>query len=329
MENKKTFIFENRDPFQENILKTFNMPGIFQYEKVGDEFIIDTSGYLTIRNYLDRHTLTVKVFKNILENYLSIMEDSFLYYLDWQNYKVDGNHIFISINEQELKMIYKPIEPDEVEGCPIKKFIFETLLPYAKFSKDENWTFLTCGITILNTVNHSYKNIDVLFDAFALGIENTESSLDVIPEIPEEERVSDPKEKKKNWLTFLLSINKRGKKVERAEESIGLGKTIILRQKQEGKQLVPIQKNYPTIPIQGKNIIIGRNRAGSDIVLKASSVGKIHAELILKNDLIYIRDLNSLNGTYVNRKRLTPYDLEPVVPGDDISFSDIDYRLEG
>lgn len=48
--------------------------------------------------------------------------------------------------------------------------------------------------------------------------------------------------------------------------------------------------------VDGKSYIIGRE---GHIRLDASSVSKKHAEMIIKNRRVYLRDLNSTNGTYL------------------------------
>jgi len=50
-------------------------------------------------------------------------------------------------------------------------------------------------------------------------------------------------------------------------------------------------------------IIVGR-AAGSDIVINDQAVSGKHSKIFVENDTLYIEDLKSLNGTYVNGKRV-------------------------
>ena len=59
--------------------------------------------------------------------------------------------------------------------------------------------------------------------------------------------------------------------------------------------------------VKDKLYIIGRSKKDCDIVLDEKLLSRKHAELIYhsKNDII-IRDLNSRNGTYLNKERIEP-----------------------
>jgi DNA-binding CsgD family transcriptional regulator len=61
-----------------------------------------------------------------------------------------------------------------------------------------------------------------------------------------------------------------------------------------------LRDNSPwIIPINNLTFCIGRLDS-SDLILSSSSVSRKHAELIIQKDDLYITDLNSKNGTYIN-----------------------------
>jgi len=69
---------------------------------------------------------------------------------------------------------------------------------------------------------------------------------------------------------------------------------------------------------------VGRN-VGCSIQLKSSTVSGAHAELRPHNDELWIRDLQSTNGTFVNGKRIqTP---TCIVENDLVQFADIAFRV--
>ena len=59
-----------------------------------------------------------------------------------------------------------------------------------------------------------------------------------------------------------------------------------------------------TVQIKFTPFILGRTE-DNDLVLRAKSVSRHHAEINLSGELLWIRDLKSTNGTYVNYKRIT------------------------
>jgi len=73
-------------------------------------------------------------------------------------------------------------------------------------------------------------------------------------------------------------------------------------------------------PSEGRTLI-GRSPE-CDVFLDDVTVSRRHAELMLEGETFTIRDLGSLNGTYVNRKRI-----ESVVLEDDDEVQIGKYRL--
>jgi hypothetical protein len=75
-------------------------------------------------------------------------------------------------------------------------------------------------------------------------------------------------------------------------------------------------------PEDGKlRTLIGRSPE-CDVFLDDVTVSRRHAEFVNENDTFTIRDLGSLNGTYVNRKRIESATLED---GDEVQIGK--YRL--
>lgn len=66
--------------------------------------------------------------------------------------------------------------------------------------------------------------------------------------------------------------------------------------------------------------IIGKNKNQVDYVLEDSSVSRIHARFTLRDDIVYLTDLNSTNGTCKNGIRLEPNELVMLEAEDEISF---------
>ena len=66
---------------------------------------------------------------------------------------------------------------------------------------------------------------------------------------------------------------------------------------------------------------------GNDIVLNHQSVSGSHGELVLRGDQdVYIRDLGSTNGSYIDGNKVAE---SPVQPGEVITFGEVQLKLEG
>ncbi len=56
--------------------------------------------------------------------------------------------------------------------------------------------------------------------------------------------------------------------------------------------------------IDKDDFIIGRLEGHADYILRNNAIGKLHAQLLYKDGVCFIKDLNSVNGTFINDKRI-------------------------
>lgn len=77
-------------------------------------------------------------------------------------------------------------------------------------------------------------------------------------------------------------------------------------------------------PVRPLPFRIGR-RPQLELSLKAASVSQEHAEIFARDGCLWVRDLGSTNGTFLNRSRLT--DSSRLREGDILHFADQEFRL--
>jgi EAL domain-containing protein (putative c-di-GMP-specific phosphodiesterase class I) len=77
------------------------------------------------------------------------------------------------------------------------------------------------------------------------------------------------------------------------------------------------------LPIHTLPFRVGR-RPDLELVLSTSSVSKVHAEIYAADGVLFVRDLESTNGTFVNGQ---PIRDAPLRPGDILHFAKAEYRL--
>lgn len=82
--------------------------------------------------------------------------------------------------------------------------------------------------------------------------------------------------------------------------------------------------NLVITPITAFPFRVGRKARGG-LRLPSSGVSQVHAELDHDGERLWVRDLNSTNGTYVNRRRVTGQ--APVKDGDVLHFATTEFVL--
>ena len=89
------------------------------------------------------------------------------------------------------------------------------------------------------------------------------------------------------------------------------------------ESLVDGGKSLQRIPIVNVPFRIGRI-VGLDLTLPFQSVSKRHAEIYCEGEELMLRDLDSTNGTFVNRKRVKG---APLHEGDILHFAEFEFRV--
>lgn len=70
----------------------------------------------------------------------------------------------------------------------------------------------------------------------------------------------------------------------------------------------------------GRPIVVGRSRKNSNLHLGFEGVSRVHAKLQYRDGVLYVTDLGSTNGTYINGRRLESFKDTPVHAGDTVEF---------
>ncbi|WP_343210201.1 DUF6382 domain-containing protein [Anaerolentibacter hominis] len=113
---------------------------------------------------------------------------------------------------------------------------------------------------------------------------------------------------------------------ERTEEDTD--KTIILREfsKPTGYCLQSVDTERK-IMLESPCTIIGKKKMTGQGYLDDCTISRQHAKLEEEGGKLYITDLNSTNGTYVNGIRLTQQEKQLLQPGDQVLFARLEFRL--
>lgn len=75
------------------------------------------------------------------------------------------------------------------------------------------------------------------------------------------------------------------------------------------------------------NLTIGRVE-NNDIVISNSSISSHHAKIYLEDNIVYLEDLESTNGTYIDNYKISPETQYELKDSQEIRFGDISYIIE-
>lgn len=79
--------------------------------------------------------------------------------------------------------------------------------------------------------------------------------------------------------------------------------------------------SYDVEILKGKPILVGRNKKQCALVLRDKGVSRVHAKLYVGDDnALYVNDIGSVNGTYVNGHRIANFHPVRLGSGDRVKF---------
>ena len=87
------------------------------------------------------------------------------------------------------------------------------------------------------------------------------------------------------------------------------------------------KNNYIDIPVTSYPFFIGKLKKNVDFYLNSDTVSRYHAKITKEGESLFLTDLNSTNGTFINDEQLFTYQKKEINYGDVISFADIKYQF--
>lgn len=115
------------------------------------------------------------------------------------------------------------------------------------------------------------------------------------------------------------------------DDTEGMSPTCLLNASPDTENM-PVLKaldkiNYKDIPVTTYPFFIGKLKKNVDFCLNSDTVSRYHAKITKEGENIFLTDLNSTNGTYINDEPLFTYQKKELNYGDIITFADIKYQF--
>ena len=86
--------------------------------------------------------------------------------------------------------------------------------------------------------------------------------------------------------------------------------------------------SYPDISLNRDHLLIGKNPDKADIILPSETVSRVHARIEKRSDGLYVTDLFSTNGTFLDGHRLEPNRSTRLLDSARLTIAGYNYRVQ-
>lgn len=135
--------------------------------------------------------------------------------------------------------------------------------------------------------------------------------------------------------TFVNDLSVEGSHALQSGDQIRVGETELAFRANTPRSSAPpaaravarlVSEGGESFPLASQ-MAVGRALTG-DIVLVGDGVAAKHALVTVRGDQVYVEDLNSSGGTFVNQERIPPHFPVALYAGDVVAFGSVTLRLE-
>lgn len=336
-----------------------------EIQETGDfRFCYDITGKKSLECYLENNALNPVMIKKILENLIHLCREMERYLLKEEKLLLKEDMIFMDSREEQFYFCYYPDKEGELReefGKLIEEMLpqldhenrEETEKVYAIYEKtrEENYSLLNLQELFFKEEENGgevWKEYEIARDeteAADLTVTNPQNSqkMDRISSI--KKQMLQILEKGISWL-YRDKLNRKKKEFSMPEIPVPA-----IRKKQMPQKIYPQEQDknplseYTEKAITGARLmylgggeerdfvinkdvfLIGTDALAVDGILKSRAAGEIQAKITKEEDIYYIEDMNSANGTLVNGEILIYKEVRRLKEGDRITFADISYRF--
>lgn len=321
----------------------------------------NATGYIPFKEYL-KMPLTSDSLARLLRSTLNILKEMERLYLKQECILFDSDCVYINAMQQSVNFIYVPIRYIET-GTRLRDFLL-AIIQYGTFDKDEDNTYFKEYIRILNEgmnfsifdleeyvkklenndFQESNKQVQCIHCKNLLS-EKTKFCPICGTKIGEMRR--DANDNVYNPLEYLDNPQREYKEIRRVsrEESGTQGlsddttllgdygstefQTMLLTERdfftEHNPYLIRIS-NDEKVFIKMSEVRIGKSTKENDYIITGNKmVSRKHAEIFVEDESVYVKDIGSLNGTFVNGRRLAENEECKLKNNDKLKFADEEF----
>ena len=274
------------------------------------QVLFNTDSYIKLSEYLSKKGMDKEIFRQILEGVNLAVKECSEYLLDPERLVLDAGSIYTRPSKFELMFCYSFFETKKLRQS-MKNFFTSILGNYYSDFGIMDERFREWAAREINKSDFSTAKMLAAWEY------NSKAHAPVSREI------SEVKNEDSRGISFFKNLLE---KTFEAREK-GNNETLPIGGRGEGMYLTGICSIDTRIPVAEEGITIGRQMLKQDYGLYNSGIGKAHARIYIMDDEVYIADMGSRNGTYLNGERMEKQKPKKILRGDIVSFSDEEFIL--
>lgn len=287
------------------------IPGLVpMYRQYIDEqicFTYEVRGRKSLRDLLDQKSISVKRACGILQQIVSVLLEGEVYFLNIEEYCIETEYIYFDQREQQLLLCYLPGSQQDV----YEKFrtLLEEIMKYLDHRKKKETAFFYA-----------------LYDMFCAGeITLSEFQRHICLYEQESHREMEREEQTgelgRQRKVEILRQNRKQANVRPFSLILSEYRTLFQKNKEGAVSALPEQFLFETGCYR-----VGRQK-DQDLLLLPQQISRNHALIEADQSQVYLTDQGSVNGTYVNGRKISAHVKTRLEMGDVITFADISYQL--
>lgn len=256
----------------------------------------ETAEMISIDKCYQEKNIAVKAANEILQAVIKAIQAGEPYFMARENFILSEKYIFMNRDGGQIWICYVPDAKQEIYGG--LKRVMEFLLRHVEHGERSEEAFVYGIYDMICEQSHTLEELRECLERQSV-VSQKDRDRQGVETAPSETVQTDVKYTAP--LSLLHTIQKTGKDLS--------------------QMLVPHE-----IPLQGKRFRIGR-QLQQDICLVPEQISREHAVLYCEGGKLQIEDKNSLNGTYINGRKISAHVKVHCGIGDIITFADIPYKI--
>lgn len=301
--------------------------------------------------------------KSVLFSIQAAFDEAKKYLLDCNGICLNPDFCYLNPENKKVEWLFYPVEDNSIQYTELAEFFIEKVnhndaeavdAVYGFFRKIKDESFVIGDYTALLAEN---KAEHIRYE--------DEITVPQVIAVPTRQEIPLQKEEneKDNWKYFLMSklqlfvhnLSERfpaGRNKEKSLEPVSppvsiyqssyewesyegenisqTGETMVIEVNPSNPKRVlrSLDKGSVTSISLDLPCVIGKMAENADVILKDKSISRIHAKIFSVEEEVYLQDLNSTNGTYLNDVPLESNEMMKLSVGDEIAFGTLRFRYE-